>query len=102
MVLYINAKGQKEITVSLKEGPKVVDSLTDYNEYGSQVLLPLIEKILEQNSLFFKNLSAVEVETGPGSFTGLKVGAAVAQAVGFALKIPVNAQVGKAVELKYT
>ncbi|MCL5785012.1 MAG: tRNA (adenosine(37)-N6)-threonylcarbamoyltransferase complex dimerization subunit type 1 TsaB [Patescibacteria group bacterium] len=100
--LYINTKDPKEITVALKEGNKVVDSLTDYNQFGSQVLLPLIVKLLEKHSLDFEDLKGVEVETGPGSFTGLRVGASVAQALGFALDIPVNREVGKNIKLRYT
>lgn len=92
MVLYINTKDRKVITVSLKKEGRVVTSLSERNEYGSQVLLPLIENLLKSQKLTFKNLAAVEVETGPGSFTGLKVGVAVANALGFALNIPVNSR----------
>ena len=102
MNLYINTKDPKVVTVSVKEGERVVDSLTDYSEYGSQVLLPLIVKIFTKNNLDFKDIKRVEVETGPGSFTGLKVGASVAQALGFALNIPVNGVVNKPVDLVYT
>ncbi|MFH1536127.1 MAG: hypothetical protein ABIC96_03620 [Patescibacteria group bacterium] len=35
-------------------------------------------------------MRGIEVETGPGSFTGLRVGVSVANALGFALNIPVN------------
>lgn len=90
MKLYINTKDQKVIKVSLKENKKVLDTLTEKNEFGSQVLLPLITKILKKNKLEFKDLKGIELDTGPGSFTGLKVGAAVANALGFSLSIPVN------------
>lgn len=39
---------------------------------------------------YFKGITAIEVNTGPGSFTGTRVGVAVANALGFALDIPVN------------
>ncbi|MBI3485341.1 tRNA (adenosine(37)-N6)-threonylcarbamoyltransferase complex dimerization subunit type 1 TsaB [Candidatus Daviesbacteria bacterium] len=90
MILYINTKDQKSIEVKLKKDAKIIDQLSDQNEWGSQVLLPLIQKLLKKNSLEFKDLKAIEVETGPGSFTGLKVGVAVANALAFSLKIPVN------------
>ena len=95
MVLYINTQDQKQISVSLKKEGKIVDSLTEENEYGSQVLLPLIEKILKKNKMDYGDIEGVEVETGPGSFTGLRVGVSVANALGFSLGIPVN---GKKIE----
>jgi tRNA threonylcarbamoyladenosine biosynthesis protein TsaB len=95
MILVINTKDQKQVSVSLKEGDKTLSSLSEENEFGSQVLLPLIEKILKKNDLGYKDLTGIEVETGPGSFTGLRVGVSVANALGFSLSIPVN---GKKIE----
>ncbi len=92
MILYINTSDQKTIKVSLKKEGKVIHSLSKENKYGSQVLLPLIAKLLSGD---WKKLEGIEVETGPGSFTGLRVGVSVANALGFALRIPVN---GKKIE----
>lgn len=102
MTLYINTKDQKLVEVALTKNDKVVDKNSEQNKYGSQVLLPLINKLLKRNRLKFKDLTAIEVESGPGSFTGLKVGASVAQALSFALKIPVNGHLNKGIELRYT
>lgn len=95
MTLYLNTADPKQVTVSLKQDRKIIMSLTKSNDFGSQVLLPLIIKILNKNKLKFSDLKHIEVETGPGSFTGLKVGVSVANALGLALNIPVN---GKDIE----
>lgn len=92
MILHINTKDQKVIRVSLKKEGKAVKSLSEENEYGSQVLLPLIVKLLQTTNSNLQTLTGIEVETGPGSFTGLRVGVSVANALGFALGIPVNAK----------
>lgn len=102
MVLYINTSDQKVIEVALKKGGEVMDKITEENEYGSQVLLPSIVKILQHQVLDFSDLDGVEVEEGPGSFTGLRVGASVGQALAFALGIPINGKVGKPIKLRYT
>lgn len=114
MILHIYTKDQKQVTVSLKERGKVVRALSKKNKYGSQVLLPLIEKLLRMYTpgveirihpggghSDWEKLKEIEVETGHGSFTGLRVGVSVANALGFALGIPVN---GKKLEteLKYS
>lgn len=90
MILHINTKDQKQISVSLKEKDKVINTLSEQNEYGSQVVLPLIMKLLKTEDCDLKTLQGIEVETGPGSFTGLRVGVSVANALGYSLKIPVN------------
>lgn len=97
MILHISTTDRKVIKVSLKQDGKMVKSLSEENEYGSQVLLPLIIKLLRTTNYELKTLQGIEVETGPGSFTGLRVGVSVANALGFSLGIPVN---GKNIETK--
>lgn len=102
MTLHINTKNPKVVTVALKKDGEVVESLSEENIYGSQVLLPLIIKLLRTTNNELRTLKGIEVEEGPGSFTGLRVGASVAQALGFALNIPVNGELNKPVDLQYT
>lgn len=56
----------------------------------SQQVLVLIDEILKKNKKMPNEITEIEIKTGPGSFTGLRVGAAVANALAFALQIPVN------------
>ena len=91
MILGIDTAKPKETRVYLKnQKGEIVKILTEIRKPGSQVLLPQILKILKSKNLGFDNLTGVEVKTGPGSFTGLRVGVAVANALGFSLGIPVN------------
>jgi tRNA threonylcarbamoyl adenosine modification protein YeaZ len=92
MVLWINTADRKKIEVALKNGGKVMNSKFAENDFGSQVLLNLITEILKESNLEFSDLTEIEVEKGPGSYTGLKVGASVANALGFSLNIPVNSK----------
>lgn len=90
MILHIDTKDQKVVRVSLKKEGKVVKSLRESRKYGSQMLLPLIIKLLRTTNTEPSTLQGIEVETGPGSFTGLRVGVSVANALGFTLGITVN------------
>jgi tRNA threonylcarbamoyladenosine biosynthesis protein TsaB len=45
---------------------------------------------LSEADLKKSDLNEIKVATGPGSYTGLRVGVAVANALAFALGIPVN------------
>src|SRR3989344_2848652 len=90
MLLKIDSTKREEVIVELVDKKlDLKDKLVQKQKLGSQVLLPLIVKILKKNKKTFADLSAIEVNTGPGSFTGTRVGVAVANALGFALDIPV-------------
>ena len=113
MVLKIGTTIHKEVRIELKDPKKAkVQKLVEKQKLGSQVLLPMIAKILKKNRQnlrsssskdstaglkLFKGLTAIEVNPGPGSFTGTRVGVSVANALGFALDVPVNGKKGKIV-----
>ena len=57
----------------------------------SQTLLPLIDEMFRQTGLAGADLDAIAVSAGPGSFTGLRIGAATAKALGTAWQKPLVA-----------
>lgn len=96
MILKIDSTNREEITVELTDpGLKTTKRLTQKQKLGSQVLLPMIVKILNKQKKEFSDLTGIEVNTGPGSFTGTRVGVAIANALGYALNLPVNGKKGK-------
>lgn len=66
------------------------DEIVEPAQPRSQVTLLLIEKILKRNNIKPEDLDEVLVNTGPGSFTGTRVGVAIANALGFGIDIKVN------------
>lgn len=103
MLLKIDTTKTEKITVEIADPKsKLKDKLVEKQKMGSQVLLPMIDKILKKNKLTFKDLTAVEVNVGPGSFTGTRVGVAVANTIGYALNLPVNGKRGKIALPKYS
>lgn len=55
------------------------------------LLTLLIEKILEESSVKMNELAAIAVSDGPGSYTGLRIGASTAKGLCYALNIPLIA-----------
>ena len=88
MILAINTAGP-EIGIAL-HWPQKIEKFQEWrSELKSENLLVKIDKILSQNQVKLDNLKAVIVNQGPGSFTGLRVGISTANALAYALKIPV-------------
>lgn len=56
----------------------------------SQMVLPLLEELLSEHGLSVPHITSIDVHTGPGSFTGLRVGITVANMLGKLLNVPVN------------
>ncbi len=56
----------------------------------AETLMPLVTAALHDSDHRLADLDAIVVGLGPGPFTGLRVGIATAQALGFALGIPVH------------
>lgn len=54
----------------------------------SQVILPLAERLLSDAGLTIHDIEGFAVAKGPGSYTGLRIGIAAVQAMGFARSIP--------------
>jgi len=88
MILHIDTSKRNEVKVWFEFNGKVKKKVV--KNVQSQNVLLLIGRILNENKLKLNDIKAVEVNTGPGSFTGLRVGVSVANALGFSLKIPVN------------
>jgi tRNA threonylcarbamoyladenosine biosynthesis protein TsaB len=100
MKLYIDTSDSEKIVVGL-DGERFE---TEARKEKSQKLLPFINELLKKKGKKIEDLKEIEVNTGPGSFTGLRVGVSVANAIGWTLGIPVNGKDLKkdeSIEIKY-
>lgn len=86
MKLYIDTSSNQKTIVKLDSQILEKNSST----WHSQMVLPMIEELLKKSNKSLKDITKIEVNTGPGSFTGLRVGVSIANTIGYCLGIPVN------------
>lgn len=92
-ILIIDTSDNKKIIIGLEIDGKKEILISKSKNIRSQKTLLLIEKILKDKKIPVNELSEIRVNKGPGSFTGLRVGISIANAISFFLKIPINGNV---------
>jgi tRNA threonylcarbamoyladenosine biosynthesis protein TsaB len=60
----------------------------------AETLNSKIEEILNKSSISYDDIGGIAVYKGPGSFTGLRIGISVANAMAYGLGLPVIAAAG--------
>ncbi len=63
----------------------------NYNLQHSVLLMPLVEELLRRLDMTPKDLGALTISTGPGSFTGLRIGLSAIKGVALGLNLPLYA-----------
>lgn len=90
MQLYIDTSSHDVITIAFEDNGKKMEFSQKVDKHKAQVVLPLIKKGLEKYGKTIKDIKNIHVETKAGSFTGIRVGVTIANALSSALGIPVN------------
>lgn len=83
--------GTAVCSVALGEEGELISLLEDPTRNHASTLAPFIDQILVANGIKPTELDAIAIAQGPGSYTGLRIGAATAKALAYALKIPLIA-----------
>jgi tRNA threonylcarbamoyladenosine biosynthesis protein TsaB len=92
MILLIDTSQQTAFTALTREGRILVFEENQTAKEHASWLHLAIARILEKAGATIRDLKAVAVVAGPGSYTGLRVGMAAAKGLCFALKIPLITQ----------
>ncbi len=71
-----------------REGSIVGEYSLNIKKTHSQRLMPLIAGLLNDADLNKEDISGIAVASGPGSFTGIRIGMATARALAQGLKVP--------------
>jgi len=83
--IQIDSTKRREKAVILTKNTKNGDKLVAKKE-GDIDIVSSIRDILEQNNIKVEEISEIIPNTGPGSFTGIKIGVTIANIFNWALK----------------
>jgi len=83
-------KPESEIAI-FKDGTSLSNYRWEANRRLAETIHKTLEQQLEKQGLGYKDLNGVIVFKGPGSFTGLRIGASVINALASSLNLPVVA-----------
>ena len=76
------------IRVALANTGGLISHKSVPSKQASKEILVLIDEILRDSRFSLRELDCIGIVTGPGSFTGLRVGIGIAQGLSMALQIP--------------
>ena len=93
----INTSERTKIEIGLYDGESFKFNEFETKDQSADILL-IINQVLEKNNLTLKDLTAMAVNHGPGSFTGIRVGITVANTLAWSLDIPVESYADKEFE----
>ena len=70
---------------------RVLASRHEFMDRGqAEALAPMVQETMALAGVAFKDLARIAVTTGPGTFTGVRIGLAMARGLGVALNIPMT------------
>lgn len=88
-ILGLDSSGLVAGVAIVEDDVLLAEYTTDYKKTHSQTLLPMLDELRNMLELDMDTIDAIAVASGPGSFTGLRIGSATAKGLGLALGRPV-------------
>ncbi|MGB2832009.1 MAG: tRNA (adenosine(37)-N6)-threonylcarbamoyltransferase complex dimerization subunit type 1 TsaB [Methylotenera sp.] len=77
------------LSLALSKGDETFVFDINAGQTHSQIILPQIQALLNSTKMRLKDLHGIAFGAGPGSFTGVRIAAGVAQGLGFGANLPV-------------
>lgn len=84
-ILSLDSTGLVAGCAIVDEGKTVAEFTTNYKKTHSQTLMPMIGNMCKLVELDLKQIDYIACASGPGSFTGLRIGAATAKGLAHGL-----------------
>jgi tRNA threonylcarbamoyladenosine biosynthesis protein TsaB len=89
VLLAIDTAAPRLALAILREDDRIETLVEDMATGQAERLFPALDELLTRSGVTYNDLTRVAVTTGPGSFTGLRIGLSAARGLALALNIPV-------------
>lgn len=87
-VLAIDSSGITASAAVADDNNVIAEFTVNNRQTHSQTLLPMVDMVVKMSETRLEDIDAIAVASGPGSFTGLRIGSATAKGLGLALEKP--------------
>lgn len=84
MMLAVESTAAIASAALLQDGVLLAEREADAGKKHAETLLPLIDALLEDNGFTIAQIDVFAVDVGPGSFTGVRIGVSLVNALAFA------------------
>jgi len=88
IVLGIDSSTQVNTVALLRDGQLLCEAVLNTSRNHSQRLMPMIDMLLKEAGMAVENIDGIAVSSGPGSFTGLRIGMTTGKALAWSLNKP--------------
>ena len=96
MELYIDTTEKTVVKIALKAGDSVFEKSFSVDFDHAEKLLPEISRLLKHSGFKPSDIKSIRVNNAGGTFTSLRIGVVTANALAFALGVPIFCTDGKA------
>lgn len=83
IILALDSTAKAAAAALLCDEKLIAKDMHDDGNTHSSTLLPMVEKLLSENSLTVNDVDLFAATAGPGSFTGVRIGAATVKGLAF-------------------
>ena len=88
-IIAIDSSGLTATVAIATQDCVIAEYSVNYKKTHSQTLLPMLDEIKKMTELDLDTVDAIAVASGPGSFTGLRIGSSTAKGLALALDKPI-------------
>ena len=89
MLLALDTTAATATAALFRDETLVAEREADADKKHAETVLPLIDTLLEENGVTIAQIDRFAVDIGPGSFTGVRIGVSLVNALAFALGKPI-------------